>query len=197
MALVVYSTSSAFRSHLDQVLTESATFNTALGKPALEDRQICLLHISSFHQQCFEWLRQYSRDSRLAVGICSDSPDIAEMLECVELGAKAYCNSFMQEALYQQLVRLLGSGQSWFPPRMLEQTFSLARTAMKGKDNELLLQELTPREKEIALLVVEGLSNRHIADRAYISEHTVKTHLTNIFVKLQIKDRVALVLYLK
>jgi two-component system nitrate/nitrite response regulator NarL len=122
---------------------------------------------------------------------------VLEMLECVEAGARAYCNGYMQTANYQQMLRLLSNGQGWFPPSMLSQAFSLAHQELKGKDTDVLLQALTAREKEVAIAVSQGLSNRVIAERFEISEPTVKTHLTNIFFKLDLKDRVALVLYLR
>lgn len=197
MQLIVCSSSSAFCQHLDGVFNGRITFSTQLTAPAFQTDQIYLLHISSLDQQCIEWMREFAGQDHLIIGICSDQPDIEEMLECVDLGAKAYCNSYMQQPLYDQLARLLDNGQSWFPPQMLEQAFKLAKKAVKGKDVDLLLQILTPREKDISLLVLEGLSNKNIADRVDISERTVKAHLTNIFNKLQIKDRVALVLYLK
>lgn len=48
---------------------------------------------------------------------------------------------------------------------------------------------LTPREQEVLYLVVKGLSNREIADQLFISEHTVKNHMSNIFQKLGASDR--------
>jgi DNA-binding NarL/FixJ family response regulator len=50
--------------------------------------------------------------------------------------------------------------------------------------------ELTPRELEVLRLVACGLSNREIAGRLFLSEATVKTHLTRILAKLQVRDRV-------
>jgi two-component system nitrate/nitrite response regulator NarL len=197
MHLHAFSNSSGFCRHLDRVFNGRITFSTKLNPPTVQTDQIYLLHISTLDLDCIEWMRKFANKDDLIVGICSDQPDIEEMLEYVDLGARAYCNSYMQQPLYEQLARLLDNGQSWFPPQMLEQTFKLAKTAVRGKDIDALLQILTPREKEIALLVLEGLSNRHIADRGDISEPTVKTHLTNIFNKLQLKDRVALILCLK
>lgn len=54
---------------------------------------------------------------------------------------------------------------------------------------------LTEREMSIALLVAEGLSNKEIADLLYISHHTVKTNLENIYYKLSITNRVMLAVY--
>jgi DNA-binding NarL/FixJ family response regulator len=98
---------------------------------------------------------------------------------------------------YHQMLELLTNGQSWFPPHMLDETFRLAQESVKPAQDGAQLDILTAREKDIAYAVGEGRSNRQIADLYDISEPTVKTHLTNIFKKLELKDRVGLVLYLK
>lgn len=57
--------------------------------------------------------------------------------------------------------------------------------------------EMTEREKEICSLMVQGLTNRQIADRLYISEGTVKNYISNIYDKTGIHDRVKLIVELK
>ena len=57
--------------------------------------------------------------------------------------------------------------------------------------------DFTEREQEIAALLVEGLTNRQIADRLYISEGTVKNYISTIYDKTGIHDRVKLVVALK
>ena len=52
---------------------------------------------------------------------------------------------------------------------------------------------LTQRENEVATLVCSGMSNAQIANRLFVSEKTVKTHLSNIFSKLGLKNRVQLI----
>lgn len=197
MDLRVYSTSRSLQSHLNRVIENPFDFQSHFGGSELELAKISLVHISSIDLPTLDWLHRVINNTDRIVGICSDNPDVLEMLECVELGARAYCNSYMQAANYQQMLRLLSNGQSWFPPSILSQAFSLAHQKLKGKDTSVLLQVLTAREKEVAIAVSQGLSNRHIAERFEISETTVKTHLTNIFFKLELKDRVALVLYLR
>lgn len=66
-----------------------------------------------------------------------------------------------------------------------------------GDDGCDIAAELTGREKEICALMVEGLANKQIADRLYISEGTVKNYISNIYDKTGIHDRVKLVVELK
>lgn len=66
-----------------------------------------------------------------------------------------------------------------------------------GKNNKDISAELTDRENEICSLMVEGLSNKQIADRLYISEGTVKNYISNIYDKTGIHDRVKLIVELR
>jgi DNA-binding NarL/FixJ family response regulator len=87
-------------------------------------------------------------------------PDIHKMLECVRLGARAYCNSRMSTLHYQQMLQMLSTGQSWFPPQMLDETFKLAQCAVKPACETPSFNRLTAREKQVALAVADGHSNR-------------------------------------
>ena len=59
---------------------------------------------------------------------------------------------------------------------------------------EARLAELSPREREVLLLLVEGMSNREVADRLFVSEATVKTHVMAVLRKLGLRDRVQAVI---
>lgn len=58
-----------------------------------------------------------------------------------------------------------------------------------------LIEQLTKRELEVLKLVGQGLSNKEIAEKLYVSEKTIKTHTSNIFSKLQVKSRTQAALY--
>ncbi len=62
--------------------------------------------------------------------------------------------------------------------------------------NFSFLEALTVRESEIAILISDGLSNREIADQLFVSEGTVKNHLTSILEKLSQRDRTQLAIYI-
>lgn len=197
MKLIVYSTSASFEQFLNDHLDTAFEFCSQLQAPSSDPDQLYLMHMSGMELDCYEWLLKHVSGKPIRIGVCSDLPNIGEMLECVRLGAKAYCNSHMATLHYHQMLELLANGQSWFPPQMLDETFRLAQQTVKPVRDQAQLEILTSREKDIAHAVGEGKSNRQIADFYDISEPTVKTHLSNIFRKLELKDRVGLVLYLK
>ncbi|WEG12474.1 LuxR C-terminal-related transcriptional regulator [Pullulanibacillus sp. KACC 23026] len=72
--------------------------------------------------------------------------------------------------------------------RALDQTIST-------KDLEFQIDKLSNRENEVLMLVVKGLNNKQLASQLFISEHTVKNHITNIFQKVNVKDRAGLIAY--
>ncbi len=195
MNLILYSRSSSLIANIQQSLQQSLLVRETLPETPEKD-DLHLLHITSLGQEVLQWMPA-AVASGLNVAVCSDRPDINEMLQCVQAGSKAYCNSYMQAGLYQQMITALANDQSWFPPQMLQQTFVLAQAALGVQKKPDLIAQLTARENEIAQAVADGLSNNQIAERFDISARTVKAHLTNIFKKLDIRDRVALVLRFK
>ena len=80
---------------------------------------------------------------------------------------------------------------------LMNQNLGKGKPAEKEPTTRGFAEELTGREKEICTLMVEGLTNRQIADRLYISEGTVKNYISNIYDKTGIHDRVKLIVELK
>jgi DNA-binding NarL/FixJ family response regulator len=64
-----------------------------------------------------------------------------------------------------------------------------------GRPLELAIGALTPREREIFLLVARGLSNLEVASAAFVSEATAKTHLRSILSKLGLQSRIQVVIF--
>lgn len=88
-------------------------------------------------------------------------------------------------------IRAVLAGDAWIEPSML----SLMLGGTKPPRAAQLLDKLTPREREIVALVSLGLKNRAIAERLFISETTVRHHLTSIFSKLSVTSRLELMRY--
>ncbi|MBT8440579.1 MAG: response regulator transcription factor [Gammaproteobacteria bacterium] len=191
--LIVYSQSRSFEAHINTVVDGEVNFRSTLTPAVACPGDVYLVHAASFSRELSNWLANACKTGAI-IGIADDSPAIENMLAYTEAGVHGYFNAYMAAPHYAQMIRLLKHGQSWFPPSLLSHAFDLARAAIP---NVIQIDMLTEREREIALAVAKGMNNKLIADECNISERTVKTHLTHIFKKLDIKDRVSLVVYLK
>jgi DNA-binding NarL/FixJ family response regulator len=89
-----------------------------------------------------------------------------------------------------EAVRVVAAGDALLAPaitRRLIGEFARLRPAVRGGAD--YLARLTPRENEVMRLMAEGLSNNEIAARLVLSEETVKTHVSRVLAKLELRDR--------
>jgi DNA-binding NarL/FixJ family response regulator len=99
------------------------------------------------------------------------------------------------------LIRAIGkvhAGEVWLDRAMIASILNdrVNANITPDLDGEALrIAKLTEREREVIGLIGEGIKNRQIAERMYISEATVRHHLTSIFAKLGVADRFELVIY--
>lgn len=117
-------------------------------------------------------------------------------------GVKGCCPSDMPPQQISRVIQVVKQGDLWIRRSLTSQILNeLVRVTNEKNRVELainqLLENLTRREYEIAMLVGYGESNKRIAQRLAITERTVKAHLTEIFRKLRISDRIKLALIMK
>ena len=88
-------------------------------------------------------------------------------------------------------IELISNGDYWIPRKTLAKVINKMRQNQKTEkqSHNSIPDELTPREKEILILVSTGATNTEIARKIFLSENTVKTHLSNLYKKLEIKNR--------
>ncbi|MBI1736291.1 MAG: response regulator transcription factor [Candidatus Rokubacteria bacterium] len=142
-------------------------------------------------------LQRLSPASRFIVA--SPQPAEREGLAVFRAGARGYCHRDLDPALLAKAVEVVQKGEIWagrvLVARLIEELGTRARTQVRA-DNGARVGALTAREREIAGLVAGGASNKEIASRLGVTERTVKAHLTAIFRKLGVTDRLRLALYL-
>lgn len=128
------------------------------------------------------------------------TPKEKEGTVMLEAGAKGYCETDIDSVLLNKAVKGVLGGEIWVPrnviPQLVEDFVSLTGRRKKhtGAKPKNLLERLTPRERQIVRIISTGASNKEIASQLSISEKTVKAHLTDIFRKFAVSDRVHLVL---
>lgn len=195
MRIEALSTSASYDRHLQQSLVgqeECRIHRSVELLPPLGRDSILLIHKTSAGNEVRPAL-DLAAAASVRIAIADDRPSAAEMLRLSRWPLRAYFNSYMADVHYRHMLRNLAQGQSWFAPAVLQAVIELARSAAAPQQAEAPdLAGLTPREREIALAVARGLANKVIASDYGISETTVKTHLTRIYEKLAVKDRVGL-----
>ena len=90
------------------------------------------------------------------------------------------------------------TGKIYLPSALSARFFEYFQKSVREEENstdEELLSTLTQREEEVLDLLTQGLGYNDVSEKLYISNTTVKTHVNNIFQKLQVKDRTQAVLY--
>lgn len=111
------------------------------------------------------------------------------IMKTLRLGADGYILKDSNADGFIKGIRDVANGKQYIQPRIAD----LANTSSNGGDVDILqerINSLTKREYEVLTLIAEGLNNRDIASKIFISEKTVKNHVSSIFRKLKLNDRV-------
>jgi DNA-binding NarL/FixJ family response regulator len=113
-----------------------------------------------------------------------------------EGGAKGYVLKATRLSAVADAVQTVASGGIWIDPTLPRKIFTIfqRQSTRDATSSENGLAGLTRRELEVLASVAQGISNQEIGKKLCISEQTVKTHLTRIFAKLEVKNRLAAVL---
>jgi DNA-binding NarL/FixJ family response regulator len=204
MDILILSRSYSFERHVKTVLEDEHQIHVVHSRDDVISRthdnnnHVLLAHISSCRESLINLLTEQKQTGLplVTVGVAADTPNLREMLTLSQYGIRAYFNSYMADVHYGTMLRHFGEGQTWFAPDLLANALELARLNTNTEHKQNALNSLTKREKDVALAVGQGMSNRRIANDLGISERTVKTHLTRVFEKFHVKDRVALAIIL-
>ncbi len=127
----------------------------------------------------------------------AEVPSYAEAVAVLKCGAKGYGNRYMRTSNLWQAIKSVQAGQIWLPPDVVTELISNVKLGDEKSDREKILEQLSQREQEIALMVAEGMSNKDIAQKKFISLRTVKAHLTSIYEKTNLRSRLELGVRLK
>lgn len=142
--------------------------------------------------------------------ICADFPEVKILVlttfddtdyvqQAMRWGAKGY---LLKQTPIQELViaiRAVDQGYTHMGPGLFEKTLGAFQKLAEPVSSESVLpaklRSLSPREQEVLQLIVSGLNNREIGQKLFISERTVRNHVTSILSQLQLRDRTQAALY--
>jgi DNA-binding NarL/FixJ family response regulator len=119
--------------------------------------------------------------------------DERELLEAIRLGVQGIVLKEMAPSMLLSCIRKVHAGEQWIELRSAAQ--ALEKMLRREAGTREIAAKLTPQELTIVRMVAGGLRNKEIADKIHISEGTVKVHLHNIYEKLHVNSRLALLRY--
>ncbi len=139
-----------------------------------------------------------SRLSSARLVALSDTPSDEQALALMQHGAVGYCHSHAGPPMLQQVATVVGNQGLWVGPDLLSRMIRaslVAEPQVPGNADQL--KELSAREHQVARSVARGANNKEIAREMDITERTVKAHLSAIFLKLGVRDRLHLALWMR
>lgn len=147
--------------------------------------------------QAIQEIDRLGLDTRVVALSGYDDADL--IFRAMKLGAKGYILKTMASSQLIYAIDEVSAGKVYLPSALTSRFFDYFQRSFKeeanSSDAENLLNYLTAREEEVLDLLTQGNNYKGIAGKLFISETTVKTHVNNIFQKLQVNDRTQAVLY--
>jgi DNA-binding NarL/FixJ family response regulator len=190
--VVIVDDHSVVRSGLEQFLATTADIELvataangieALARVREFEPDVVLMDLSMPEMDGIEATRriaQHHPSSRVLV--LTSFSDQTRILDALEAGADGYLLKHADPDDIADGIRAVHAGQSPLDPKA-------ARTLLESSRGGRTASQLTEREREVLLLVREGLANKQIARRLGIAERTVKAHLTSVYQRLGVTDR--------
>ncbi|SDK22298.1 response regulator [Natronincola ferrireducens] len=131
-------------------------------------------------------------DSTIKVIMLTFYEDKEYLFETINLGANGYVLKDAESDSLIKAVRDVYSGNSYIHPSIATDLVKEFNNRSTKEDDDM---KLTKREYEVLTLIAEGLNNKEIGCSLYISEKTVKNHVSNIFKKINVNDRTQAAIY--
>ncbi len=144
-----------------------------------------------------------------ALIVLSDMPNDDEAMQAFSSAARAYCNSHAAAEVLQQIAVVVEQGGLWIGESLMSRllvginqvtpsvTQTEANTQASAPDSTKWHDKLTEREIEVAAAIAAGASNKEVARQLAITERTVKAHVSGLFTKLNVQDRLQLALKIR
>lgn len=129
--------------------------------------------------------------SRVLVLTTFDDQDY--VTQALQAGASGYLLKDTPFEELTQAIRFVHKGYTQIGPGLASKALAQSTSSVGSPTG---LEELTPREQEILRLIAQGASNREIAQTLFISEKTVRNHVTNILGRLGLRDRTQAAIYM-
>lgn len=123
----------------------------------------------------------------IRVVMVTASEDESDVARALDAGVSGYVLKGTTATAMRDIVRSVMAGENYFTPELMKGLWGALKT--RGRQTEDAAK-LSRRELQVLQLVALGLNNREIGERLQVTEKTVKFHLSNVFAKLRVRNRV-------
>ncbi|NLU69989.1 response regulator transcription factor [Streptomyces sp. HNM0574] len=138
--------------------------------------------------------RVASAHPRLRTVVLAERDDAARAAAALQAGAGGWIGKDCSLSRLLQVIRGVLRNETHLAPALLTHVLrELTATRKHRTESELLVEALTPREREVLRCMVAGLGRKAVAERLYLSPHTVRTHMQNVLGKLGVHSTLAAV----
>jgi DNA-binding NarL/FixJ family response regulator len=118
------------------------------------------------------------------------------LVDALDAGADGFALKSASPESLIDAVRATARGGAWIDPQLLPHLLEqYRRVVVPRRRTDHVVEELTPRELDVLVLIASAASNAEIADQLCVGESTVKSHISSIFMKLGVRDRAAAIVY--
>ena len=180
-----------------QVVALAANREEALKFAACESPDLILLDLKLGEESGLAFLPELrAATPKARVLVLTSSKDVDVHRQAVRLGAAGIVLKDQEPELLIKAIRKVHAGEVWLDRTTTGNIFhEMTQNSGDLDPEQSKIQSLTDREFQVIKLIAEGLKNKEIAKRLFISETTVTHHLSSIFSKLEVSDRLELVIY--
>jgi two-component system, NarL family, response regulator DegU len=185
-----------------EVVGEASDGQEALARTLVLQPDVVLLDLNMPVLNGLEVTRQLKvarSKAKIIVLTINDSDNY--VLELLKSGAMGYLLKDVEPSMLIQAIRSVHEGNAFVYPKLSERLFGGVSEEddlnEKAREiwNKIRSERLTRREQDVLGCIAKGFSNHDIAQALFVSEKTVKNHLTNIFRKLNVTDRTQALIY--
>jgi DNA-binding NarL/FixJ family response regulator len=182
-----------------KVVGEAGTVEEAVSVVSREEPDVIVLDLDLRGESGLDLLPQINaagKKPRVLILTGERDPEVHR--QCVKLGARGLVHKELASEVLIKAIKKVNADEIWFDRSMMSNVLNEVLNQKNGRQDNpeaLKIASLTAREKQAIDLVCLGLKNKQIADRLFISDTTVRHHLTSIFSKLDVSDRLELVIY--
>jgi len=189
---------------LENMITENIKYSVVINQPNGEDFINALQHTSELPAvvlmdinmpykngiETTEWLTEHHPDIKVIALTMEDDEKV--LIRMLKAGAKGYLLKDMQPSILFQAIDTVFEKGSFYTDFVAQK---LLKVQTENAKNASLLSDLKEREKEFIKLACSELTYKEIADKMCLSPKTIDGYRDSVFVKLEIKNRVGLVLF--